>query len=50
MLWEFLIEDRRHSIPFNAGNGHHILNVIQQEIYLAKMELGSTLTGHDGVK
>jgi hypothetical protein len=34
-----------HSIPFSACNGHHILNVIQQEIYLAEMELGSTLTG-----
>jgi hypothetical protein len=50
MLWKFLIVDLRHSIPFSAGNGHHILNVIQQEIYLAEMELGSMLTGHDGVK
>ncbi len=38
------------SIPFSAGNGHHILDVIQQKIQLAEMELGSMLTGHDGAK
>jgi hypothetical protein len=36
--------------PIHCRQWDHILNVIQQEIYLAEMELGSTLTGHDDVK
>jgi hypothetical protein len=50
MLWKDLMVKQPHSIPFSAGNGHHIFNIIQQKNYLAGMELGSTLTGHDGVK